>query len=70
MLAIFDRFSAIPGLLITSSICYTLLGLHLGNYRGSEKLLGWTKANRTLVTVTVQLLSQMLGVIHVHVICR
>ena len=70
MYAPFDRFAAIPGLLITSSICYTLLGAHLAGYRGSEALVEWTKSNRTLVTVMVQLLSQMLGLFHVHAICE
>ena len=70
MLAPLDRFSAIPGLLIASSICYTLLGLHLHGYRSSEGAVNWTKEHRTLVTVLVQLISQMLGLIHVHAICE
>jgi hypothetical protein len=69
MLALFDRFFAIPGLVATSLICYTLLGLHLVDYRGSDNLVNWTKTHRTLITVLVQLLSQMLGLIHVHAFC-
>lgn len=70
MYAPFDRFTAIPGLLVTSSICYTLLGAHLAGYRGSEAGVDWFASNKTLVTVIVQLLSQMLGLFHVHAICE
>jgi hypothetical protein len=70
MPALFDRFSAVPGLIITSAICYTLLGLHVNSYRGPESLLIWTREHRTAVTVLVQLVSQVLGIIHVHVMCQ
>ncbi|KAF1847822.1 uncharacterized protein K460DRAFT_426644 [Cucurbitaria berberidis CBS 394.84] len=69
MFAPFDRFAAIPGLLVTSSICYTVLGAHIAGYRGSEALVQWTESNRTLVTVMVQLLSYMLALVHIHAIC-
>jgi hypothetical protein len=64
-----QRFGAIPGLIISSAICYTLLGLHLTNWRGSENALMWTKANSTSVTIIVQILSHALGLIYVQVIC-
>ncbi|KAF2735532.1 hypothetical protein EJ04DRAFT_599911, partial [Polyplosphaeria fusca] len=55
--------------LITSITCYSLLGLHLSGHRGSESLAEWTIRNRAIVAIIVQLLSQLLAVIHVHVIC-
>jgi hypothetical protein len=70
MPALFDRFAALPGLLVTSAACYTLLFLHLNSYRGSENFLRWTRDHRTAVAILVQLLSQVLGMIHVHVLCK
>jgi len=70
MPALFDRFSALPGLLVTSTTCYTLLYLHLSKYHSSENFLIWTWECRTAVTILVQLLSQVLGIIYVHVVCQ
>ena len=66
---LFDRFSAIPGLMITSVICYSLLYRHLHGWRASDSLVHWVNERRSLVTVLVQLLSQILGLIHLHVFC-
>ncbi len=67
---LFDQYAPIPGLLITSAICYTLLGLRLSDYRGSEEAVEWTKNHRTLVTIIVQILSHSLGMMHVLIICK
>ncbi|RYO68275.1 hypothetical protein AA0116_g4 [Alternaria tenuissima] len=69
MPALFNRFSALPGLLITSTTCCTLLYLHLSKYQSSENFLIWTWEFRTAVTILVQLLSQVLGIVYVHVVC-
>lgn len=68
-LAYYDRFGAIPGLLVTSGIAFTLLSLNVSDWRGSESLLDWTKRNRNVVTVIVQVISHILGLIMVQVVC-
>lgn len=66
----FDRYFAIPGLLFTSLVCYALLGLQLSGFRGSEGLLAWTTNNGSAITIGVQVLSHILGLVHVQVICE
>ena len=66
----YDRFGAIPNLLVTSAVAFTLLSLNISGWRGSESLLAWTRTNKTVTTIFVQVASHILGLMMVQVVCK
>ena len=66
----FDRFFPIPGLLATSAVAFTLLGLKATNWRGSEGFADFAANDRTTVAIVVQIVSHLLGLIQIQVLCK
>ncbi|KIW13149.1 hypothetical protein PV08_08336 [Exophiala spinifera] len=64
-----DQALPIPGLLLTSTVAFTLLGLKVNEWRGSERFAEFITNDRTTVAIAIQIVSHVLGLIQVQVLC-
>src|ERR1700761_391927 len=55
-----DRALPIPGLLLTSTVVFTLLGLKLRGWRGSDGFADFITNDRTTVAIAVRIISHVL----------
>jgi hypothetical protein len=60
----------IPGLLMTSTIAFTLIGLKINDWRGSEAFAEFITDDRATVAIAIQVLSHVLGLIQVQILCK
>ncbi|KIW56560.1 hypothetical protein PV05_05213 [Exophiala xenobiotica] len=61
-----DRALPIPGLLLTSTVAFTLLGLKVNGWKGSENFANFITDDRTTVAIAIQIISHILGLIQVQ----
>jgi hypothetical protein len=60
----------VPGLILTSALALTLLGLKTNGWRGSETFAEFVTNERTTVAIAVQIISHVLGLIQVQALCK
>lgn len=65
-----DRALPIPGLLLTSTVAFTLLGLKVNGWKGSENFANFITDDRTTVAIAIQIISHILGLIQVQALCK
>jgi hypothetical protein len=69
-LALFDRYSPALGLIVTSSIVFTLVGLQATNWKASAAFTSYVINQRTTVAIIVQVVSHVLGLIQIQALCE
>jgi hypothetical protein len=65
-----DQALPIPGLLLTSTVAFALLGLKVNGWRGSEGFAEFITNDRTTVAIAIQIISHVLGLIQVQTLCK
>lgn len=64
-----DKYGAIPGLVITTTIICVLYGFNVTDWSSSEAVAETVRSRPTYIAITVQIISHVLGLIQVQTIC-
>ena len=64
------QFWVLPSLVVTTAATVILVGLQVSRWKGSEDLAEVVVSGRTLIAVTVQIVSHILGMLMVQSLCK
>lgn len=65
-----EKFWMIPGLVLTNLLAFTLLTLASTHWESSLEVVHFVTANRSAISIVVQLISHLLGLILVNTLCE
>lgn len=58
------------GLLVANAIAWVLLGLRVTGWTSSTIIPAWLTNNRSTISIAIQVISQLLGMVVISVLCK
>ncbi len=68
--SVWERFLVIPGLLLTTFLTSSLFAARFEHWTSTPDFTTFVKQNRSATGIIVQVLSHILGMMHVYILCR
>lgn len=65
-----EKFLVVPGLLLTTVLASGLLATRSDHWANSAAFVDFVISKRSSVGIIVQVISQLLGILHVYALCK